>query len=84
VDNDEHAPGGRAGARAGDRDREAVVKVLREAYVAGCLDIGELRGRAGAAYLARTRSELRVLTADLPPGRPFPARAGAAVPRSCR
>jgi len=57
--------------------REAVVELLQEAYVAGCLDVGELRSRAGAAYLARTWGELRALTSDLParPAVPGPRRS---------
>src|SRR5579859_7782148 len=68
---------GDGGVRAGDRDREAVVELLQEAYVAGCLDVGELRSRAGAAYLARTWGELRALTSDLParPAVPGPRRS---------
>jgi hypothetical protein len=51
--------------RASDRDREATVAVLREAYVAGRLNLSELRDRAGAAYAASTWDDLRELTADL-------------------
>jgi hypothetical protein len=54
------------GMRASDRDREATVRVLRDAHVAGRLDLGEVRSRAGAAYCARTWGELRALTVDLP------------------
>lgn len=52
--------------RASHQEREATVQVLREAYEAGRLDLDELRTRAGAAYQARTWSDLRSLTADLP------------------
>lgn len=51
--------------RASDRDREATVAVLRDAYVAGRLDLTELGDRAGAVYAASTRGDLRELTADL-------------------
>ncbi len=71
--------------RASDRDREATVQVLQDAYVAGRLDLAELRDRAGAAYRAWTWAELCELTDDIPrpaPGlRPEPqvlARSGAA------
>lgn len=65
------------GMRASDQDREAVVAILRDAYVAGCLELNELRGRAGAVYCARTWSELERLTADLPPGAGLPGSCGA-------
>ncbi len=51
--------------RASAREREATVAVLRDAYAAGRLSLGELRERAGAAYTARTRADLREQTADL-------------------
>ncbi len=57
---------------AGDRlrvshaDREQVVQALRDAFVAGRLDKGELDVRAGRALTARTRAELAALTADIP------------------
>jgi Domain of unknown function (DUF1707) len=52
--------------RASDRDREATVRVLRDAYVAGRLDLAELRDRSGAAYQARTWADLYELTDDIP------------------
>lgn len=54
--------------RASDQDREATVAVLRDAYVAGRLNLDEVRCRAGAAYSARTWGDLRGLAADLPAG----------------
>lgn len=51
--------------RASDRDREATVAVLRDAYVAGRLSLSELRDRAGAAFAASTWGDLRELTADV-------------------
>lgn len=59
--------------RASDRDRDDAAVVLAEAYAAGRLTRDELGQRAAAAYAARTWAELRALTSDLPPGRPFPA-----------
>jgi len=47
-------------------DREAVVAVLRDAYVAGRLTLGEFDERTSAAYAGKTWGELRGLTADLP------------------
>ena len=54
------------GMRASDQDREHVVAIFCEAYAAGRLDLGELRERAAAAYLARTWGDLRWLAADIP------------------
>ena len=52
--------------RASDKDREAVVTVLRDAYTAGRLTLEEFDERTSAAYAGKTWGELRVLTADLP------------------
>jgi len=54
--------------RASDRDRELAAEVLRDAYVAGRIDLGEFHDRTDGAYSARTWRELRDLTADLPTG----------------
>lgn len=54
------------GMRASDQDREDTVAIFCEAYAAGRLDLGELRERAAAAYLARTWGDLRWLAADIP------------------
>jgi hypothetical protein len=59
--------------RASDRDRDTTVSVLRDAYTAGRLDLGELRDRTAAVYTARTWDELRKVIADLP-GWPDQAR----------
>jgi hypothetical protein len=53
--------------RVSDRDREATVERLRHAAGEGRLDADELEARTGNAFAARTRSELEVLTRDLPP-----------------
>jgi hypothetical protein len=52
--------------RASHADREAVVTVLRDAFVAGRLALNEFDERTSAAYAGQTWGELRVLTADLP------------------
>jgi hypothetical protein len=52
--------------RASDRDRELAAEVLRDAYVAGRIDLEEFHDRTDGAYSARTWGELRDLTADLP------------------
>jgi DUF1707 SHOCT-like domain len=80
------------GMRASDSDRERVVDILRGAYTEGRLTLEEFDERTTAAYAARTWSQLRELTGDLPvevnlrrpPGstvEPPPARdRGAAQP----
>ena len=52
--------------RASDTDREAVVATLREAYMAGRLNLDEFDERMTSAYAAKTWGDLRELTADLP------------------
>jgi hypothetical protein len=56
--------------RVGDRDRDAVVQRLQEAFADGMLDDEEFDGRTRAALTARLSSELAVLTSDLPDGSP--------------
>ena len=51
--------------RASDRDREQVVKLLREHYSAGRLSDAELDERVEHAYGARTVAELESITLDL-------------------
>jgi Domain of unknown function (DUF1707) len=52
--------------RASDQERESVVAVLRDAYVDGRLTLEEFEERSSAGYAAKTWTELRELTADLP------------------
>ena len=52
--------------RASDQDRDSAAELLSEAYAVGRLSREELDDRATAAYSAKTRGELRDLTADLP------------------
>jgi hypothetical protein len=52
-------------ARAGDAERDGCIKTLTAALVDGQLDHAEFGERSSAALLARTRSELEVLTRDL-------------------
>lgn len=54
--------------RASDGDREKVVTILRDAYVAGRLTLAEFDERTGTAFASRTWGELRKLTSDLPAG----------------
>lgn len=55
-----------ADIRATDDDRERAVTALGDASAAGSLTFEELADRVGSAHAARTRSELAVLTSDLP------------------
>jgi len=66
--------------RASDRDREAVVAVLRDAYTAGRLNAEEFDERTTAAYGGRTWGELRTLTEDLPEQPALGADLPAALP----
>ena len=60
--------------RAGNAEREVVVRRLNDAFGEGRLDIDELDERIAQAYSAKTMGDLRPLLADLPPtiGRPAP------------
>ena len=60
----------RAALRAGDRDREAVTEVLREACGEGRLSVPELEERLELAYAARTLGQLDALVVDLLRDRP--------------
>jgi hypothetical protein len=59
---------GRGGSRlrASHADREQVIGTLKDAFVQGRLDKGELDARVGRAFASRTYAELAVLTADIP------------------
>jgi Domain of unknown function (DUF1707) len=59
-------PSARAAVRASDAEREQTVALLQRSYADGRLALAELEERAGAAYAAQTRAQLRDLTADLP------------------
>jgi Domain of unknown function (DUF1707) len=52
--------------RASDQERESVVDVLRDAFTDGRLTLDEFEDRTAAAYAARTWTDLRQLTVDLP------------------
>lgn len=60
-------PGSAPELRASHADRDRVVDVLRVAAGDGRLTAAELDERLEAALSARTLSQLRALTADLPP-----------------
>ena len=52
--------------RASDQERDSVVDVLRNAYTDGRLTLDEFEERMTAAYAAKTWTDLRQLTGDLP------------------
>jgi hypothetical protein len=52
--------------RASNAEREKTVEALQHAVGEGRLTMAEFEERAAAAYAAKTRAELNVLTADLP------------------
>jgi len=52
--------------RVGDRDRDAVVQRLQQAFAEGRLDDDEFDQRTRAALTARYSTDLAVLTRDLP------------------
>jgi hypothetical protein len=64
---DSPGPGAKPELRASHADRDRVVEILGVAAGDGLLTSAELDERLEAALSARTRSELAVLTADLPP-----------------
>lgn len=55
--------------RAGDDDREAILKVLEDSFAAGRLDDAELRERQDRALRVRYLDEASELVDDLPEGR---------------
>ena len=73
-----NAPAQHAGlaVRASDAEREQAVALLQRNFADGRLTQAELEERAGAAYAARTRAQLRDLTADLPAAGQQPPRPG--------
>jgi hypothetical protein len=76
-----NAPAQHAGlaVRASDAEREQTVALLQRSFADGRLTRAELEERAGAAYAARTRAQLRDLTADLPGAGQRPPRPGMTV-----
>ena len=70
------APGG-PGTRASDRERDAVVQRVQDAFAEGRLDDAEFDERTRTALTARTHAELDALLADLPAA---PAAPAAVLP----
>lgn len=65
--------------RASDSERDQVVALLQDHFTDGRLTQAELEERVGAALAARTRDQLRALTADLPDAKLRPARPAIAL-----
>jgi Domain of unknown function (DUF1707) len=65
--------------RASDGERDQVMALLQRHFADGRLTHTELEERAGAALAARTRDQLRALTADLPDADIRPARPAMAL-----
>ena len=65
--------------RASGGERDQVVALLQRHFADGRLTQAELEERAGAALAARTRDQLRALTADLPDADVRPARPAVAL-----
>jgi Domain of unknown function (DUF1707) len=72
--NDVTAQHARPAVRASDAEREQTVALLQRSFADGRLTLAELEERAGAAYAAQTRAQLRDLTADLPDASKQPRR----------
>jgi len=68
--------------RASHADRDQVIEVLKDAFVQGRLDHGQLDARVGQALASQTYAELAALTADIPAGEAprLPARPRARQP----
>jgi hypothetical protein len=65
-----HATPGLPATRASDRERDAVVQRVQQAFAEGRLDDAEFDERMRAALVARTRADLDALLADLPAAAP--------------
>ena len=65
--------------RASDGERDQIVALLQRHFADGRLTHTELEERVGAALAARTRDQLRALTADLPGADMRPARSAIAL-----
>jgi hypothetical protein len=72
--------------RVGDRDRDAVVQRLQQAFAEGRLDDDEFDQRTRAALTARHSTDLAELTRDLPgiAAAPLPSPAASGARRRAR
>ena len=73
--------GSGAALRASDRERDAVVQRVQQAFAEGRLDDTEFDERMRAALTARTRGDLNVLLTDLPAETTAPGPALATAGR---
>ncbi len=78
--NDVTTQHARLAVRASDAEREQTVALLQRGFADGRLALAELEERVGTAYAARTRAQLRDLTADLPAAEQ-PTRPGLVLDR---
>jgi hypothetical protein len=74
-------PGRSPAVRASDRERDAVVQRVQQAFAEGRLDDVEFDERMRAALTARTHADLDVLLADLPAETAAPGSAPATAGR---
>lgn len=81
-DNRASGPGGSGRLRASHADRERVIEVLKDAFVHGRLNKGELDARVAQAFASRTEAEPTALTADIPAASPARQLARAQNPAS--
>jgi len=79
--NDATMQHARLAVRASDAERDQTVALLQRNFADGRLTQAELEERAGAAYTAQTRAQLRDLTADLPAAEPELPRQGMVLDR---
>ena len=75
VSEVQKASAGGAVTRASDKERDAVVQRVQDAFAEGRLDDTEFDERTRAALTARTHAELDALLADLPAATPGSAPA---------
>ena len=77
VSEVQKASAGGAVTRASDKERDAVVQRVQDAFAEGRLDDTEFDERTRAALTARTHAELDALLADLPAATAAPGSAPA-------
>ena len=81
VSEVQEASAGGAVTRASDKERDAVVQRMQDAFAEGRLDDTEFDERTRAALTARTQADLDVLLADLPAETAAPGTAPAVAGR---
>ena len=81
MDVKDGGPEASPAVRASDRERDAVVQRVQQAFAEGRLDDTEFDERMRAALTARTHADLDVLLSDLPAETSAPVPAPAAAGR---